>query len=192
MVSVSGWFLIASGITRAWCPLRPLHTSTCEPRTRGQSRPFVGPGYFLDPLAPGWITVGRDPHTFARYRLWCLAFRAACTGFDTRWPRSAPPCPVTAITKASRVWLLGAVAYTSPPHWYSVPHVGYRQSLPLVSEYFFESLAPGSILVGRDLHTGRSALPLEPGLILVGRDLQTLAPYRLWCMAISSSRMRRL
>ena len=52
-------------------------------------------GYFLDPPAPGLIFFGRDPHTVARYRLWCLAFRADCTGFDTRWPRSAHPCPLT-------------------------------------------------------------------------------------------------
>ena len=75
-------------------------------------------GYFLEPLAPGLILVGRGPHTLPRYRLhrvWyssaeihtplratvCGAWlfsRALCTWFSTRWWRSAHPCPLTAKT----------------------------------------------------------------------------------------------
>ena len=73
VVLVSGWFP-CSRITRAWWLAEtPIYTSTCEPRARGQSRPLEVSDFFLDPLAPGLMFFGRDPHTLARYRLWCLA-----------------------------------------------------------------------------------------------------------------------
>ena len=79
-------------------------------------------GYFLEPHAPGLILVGRDPHTLGR------------------WPRTQN----TACLAISRGRVHASL------HWYPVPHVGYRRSLPLVSGYFLAPLAPGLILVGRD------------------------------------------
>ena len=116
-----------------------------------------------------------------------LFSRAACNGFDTNWSGSAHPWPLTANLehRVSGYYSRSRTLYLPPLHWYPVPHVGYRRSLPLVSCYSLDPLATGSILVGRD----PSALPLAPGLVLVRRDPHTLARYRLWCLAIFSSLM---